>query len=92
MYSDLFTGVWGNYLRPSIAAAGMDPDALERSDPSKMNFAEDREKPKSWKEIWGSGQGISAVKETVPVADLVDRLEREFIAAQTRLTAQLQAV
>jgi len=92
VYSDLFTGVWGNYLKPSIAAAGMDPDALERSDPSKMNFAEDREKPKSWKEIWGSGQGISAVKETVPVADLVDRLEREFIAAQTRLTAQLQAV
>ena len=92
VYSDLFTGVWGNYLKPSIAAAGMDPDALERSDPSKMNFAEDREKPKSWKEIWGSGQGISADKETVPVADLVDRLEREFIAAQTRLTAQLQAV
>lgn len=92
VYSDLFTGVWGNYLKPSIAAAGMDPDALERSDPSKMNFAEDREKPKSWKEIWGSGQGIGAVKETVPVADLVDRLEREFIAAQTRLTAQLQAV
>lgn len=92
VYSDLFTGVWGNYLKPSIAAAGMDPDALERSDPSKMNFAEDREKPKSWKEIWGSGQGISAVKETVPVADLVDRLEREFVAAQARLTAQLQAV
>ena len=91
VYSDLFTGVWGNYLKPSIAAAGMDPDKLERSDPSNMSFAEDREKPKSWKEIWGSGQGIGAVKETVPVADLVARLEREFIAAQDRLNTQLKA-
>ena len=89
VYSNLFTGVWGNYLKPSIAAAGMDPDALERSDPSKMNFAEDREKPKSWKEIWGSGQGIGAVHDVVPVADLVARLEREFNAAQQRLSAQL---
>ncbi|GAA6189802.1 nitronate monooxygenase family protein [Litorivita sp. NS0012-18] len=85
VYSDLFTGVWGNYLKPSIAAAGMDPDHLERSDPSKMSFAENREKPKSWKEIWGSGQGIGAVHGVVPTADLVDRLEREFKAAQARL-------
>jgi nitronate monooxygenase len=89
VYSDLFTGVWGNYLKPSIAAAGMDPDALERSDPSKMSFAEDREKPKSWKEIWGAGQGIGAVKSTVSTAQLVDRLEAEFIAAQARLTVAL---
>ena len=85
VYTNLFTGVHGNYLKPSIAAAGMDPDNLEHSDPTKMNFAEDRQKPKSWKEIWGSGQGIGAVKEIVPTADLVARLEREFHAARTRL-------
>lgn len=89
VYSNLFTGVWGNYLKPSIAAAGMDPDNLERSDPSKMNFAEDREKPKSWKEIWGSGQGIGAVDAVVPTADLVARLKREFDAARLRLTSQM---
>ena len=89
VYSDLFTGVWGNYLKPSIVAAGMDPDNLERSDPSKMNFAEDRQKPKSWKEIWGAGQGIGAVREVGPVAAVVDRLEAEFRAAQLRLDAQL---
>ncbi|MCA0922676.1 NAD(P)H-dependent flavin oxidoreductase [Pseudooceanicola nanhaiensis] len=89
VYSNLFTGVWGNYLKPSIAAAGMDPDALERSDPSAMNFGENREKPKSWKEIWGSGQGIGAVRDVVPVADLVARMEREFLAAQDRLVGQL---
>ena len=88
VYSDLFTGVWGNYLKPSIAAAGLDPDALERSDPSRMSFAEDREKPKSWKEIWGSGQGIGAVHDVVPTAALVDRLKQEFDAARARLTRQ----
>lgn len=89
VYSDLFTGVWGNYLKPSIAAAGMDPDQLERSDPSNMNFGSGREKPKSWKEIWGSGQGIGAVDEILPAGKLVDRLEAEFIAAQTRLANTL---
>ncbi|WP_370286430.1 NAD(P)H-dependent flavin oxidoreductase [Pseudooceanicola nanhaiensis] len=88
VYSNLFTGVWGNYLKPSISAAGMDPENLERSDPSKMNFAENREKPKSWKEIWGSGQGIGAVSDVVPVATLVDRLEAEFLAARARLDTQ----
>ncbi|WP_375688311.1 NAD(P)H-dependent flavin oxidoreductase [Pseudooceanicola sp. LIPI14-2-Ac024] len=88
VYSNLFTGVWGNYLKPSIAAAGMDPDNLERSDPSKMNFAENREKPKSWKEIWGAGQGIGAVQDVVPVAELVDRIEAEFLAARARLDTQ----
>ncbi|MCA0869267.1 nitronate monooxygenase family protein [Seohaeicola saemankumensis] len=89
VYSDLFTGVWGNYLKPSIAAAGLDPDALERSDPSRMSFAEDREKPKSWKEIWGSGQGIGAVHDVVSTAALVERLKGEFDAARARLTRQL---
>ena len=88
VYSNLFTGVWGNYLKPSIAAAGMDPDNLEQSDPTKMNFAEDREKPKSWKDIWGSGQGIGAVEDVVPTAELVARLKREFDAARERLTEQ----
>jgi nitronate monooxygenase len=85
VYSNLFTGVWGNYLKPSIAAAGMDPDNLERSDPSKMSFAENREKPKSWKEIWGAGQGIGAVKDVLPAAELIARIEAEFLAAKRRL-------
>ncbi|MCF3594968.1 nitronate monooxygenase family protein [Rhodobacteraceae bacterium LMO-12] len=85
VYSNLFTGVHGNYLKPSIARAGMDPDNLETSDPTKMNFGGDREKPKSWKEIWGSGQGIGAVKEVVPAATLVDRLATEYAAARERL-------
>jgi nitronate monooxygenase len=89
VYSNLFTGVWGNYLKPSIAAAGMNPDALEQSDPSKMNFAEDREKPKSWKEIWGSGQGIGAVSDVVPTSEMVARLKREFDAARQRLDKTL---
>ena len=88
VYSDLFTGVWGNYLKPSIQAQGMDPDNLERSDPSNMNFGTDREKPKSWKHIWGAGQGIGAVKDVVPAAELVDRLAREYAAARKRLFEQ----
>ncbi|WP_163846390.1 NAD(P)H-dependent flavin oxidoreductase [Pseudooceanicola aestuarii] len=89
VYSDLFTGVWGNYLKPSVAAAGMDPDNLERSDPSNMDFGPGRSKPKSWKEIWGAGQGIGAVEEILPTAQLVARFEREYIAAQQRLAATL---
>ena len=90
LYSNAFTGVWGNYLRPSIVAAGLDPDNLGPSDPSKMTFAEDRDKirPKSWSEIWGSGQGIGAIKSVTTTAELVDRLAAEFAAAQTRLLGQ----
>ena len=87
VYSDLFTGVWGNYLKPSIAAAGLDPEKLERSDPSNMDFGSGSSKPKSWKEIWGSGQGIGAVTDVVPTADLVARLGREYEAAKSRLAA-----
>lgn len=83
VYSNLFTGVHGNYLRGSIQNAGMDPDDLEQSDPSKMNFG--TEKPKSWKEIWGSGQGIGAVKSVTPAAELVARLAHEYEAAKTRM-------
>ena len=92
VYSNLFTGVWGNYLKPSIAKAGMDPDNLERSDPTTMNFAENREKPKSWKEIWGSGQGIGAVKSVVSVEERVAQMAAEFDAAKARLARQLEAI
>ncbi len=85
VYSNLFTGVHGNYLKPSIVAAGMDPDNLPVSDPSKMNFGTDaggeRNKPKAWKEIWGSGQGIGSVDKVLPVAELVARLKAEYGAA-----------
>ncbi|TXJ26741.1 MAG: nitronate monooxygenase [Afipia sp.] len=85
VYSNLFTGVHGNYLKPSIVAAGMDPDNLPVSDPSKMNFGTDangeRNKPKAWKEIWGSGQGIGSVDKVVPVAELVARFKSEYEAA-----------
>lgn len=90
VYSNLFTGVWGNYLKPSIAAAGMDPDALERSDPSAMNFASaGGSKAKKWKDIWGSGQGIGVVKDIRPAAAVVDQLAAEYDAAQQRLAGTL---
>ncbi|MCX8227580.1 MAG: nitronate monooxygenase family protein [Sulfitobacter sp.] len=88
VYSDLFTGVWGNYLKPSIEAQGMDPNNLERSDPSNMDFGADRQKPKSWKEIWGAGQGIGAVKSVLPAADVVERFATEYAAARKRLCEQ----
>ncbi|HEX7792494.1 MAG TPA: nitronate monooxygenase family protein [Afipia sp.] len=85
VYSNLFTGVHGNYLKPSIVAAGMDPENLPLSDPSKMNFGTDasgeRNKPKAWKEIWGSGQGIGSVDKVQPVSELVARLKKEYDAA-----------
>jgi nitronate monooxygenase len=83
VYSNLFTGVHGNYLRGSVVAAGLDPDALPESDPSAMNFGGGA--AKAWKDIWGSGQGIGAVKEVVPAAQLVARLKREYAAARSRL-------
>lgn len=83
VYSNLFTGVHGNYLRGSIVNAGMDPDKLPESDPSAMNFGGDSKK--AWKDIWGSGQGIGAVREIVPARALVERLAREYRAARERL-------
>ncbi|MFK7753121.1 MAG: NAD(P)H-dependent flavin oxidoreductase [Sedimentitalea sp.] len=85
VYSSLFTGVWGNYLRGSVEAAGMDPDNLPTADASSMNFSQGSSKPKAWKTIWGSGQGIGAVKSVGPVADLVDRIDAEYRAAGARL-------
>jgi nitronate monooxygenase len=85
VYSNLFTGVHGNYLKPSVRAAGMDPDNLPNGDVSTMNFHEGS--TKAWKDIWGSGQGIGAVKEVVPAAALVARLTREYAAAKAKLAA-----
>jgi nitronate monooxygenase len=87
VYSNLFTGVHGNYLRPSIVRAGMDPDNLAVSDPSAMNFGSGgNTEAKAWKDIWGCGQGIGAVKEVLPAAKLVSRLVAEYNAAKARLT------
>ncbi|WP_348682398.1 NAD(P)H-dependent flavin oxidoreductase [Acidovorax soli] len=83
VYSNLFTGVHGNYLAPSIRAAGMDPDNLPESDPSKMNFGGDAKK--AWKDIWGCGQGIGAINAVTSTAELVAKLRGEYEAARARL-------
>jgi nitronate monooxygenase len=84
--SNLFTGVYGNYLRPSIVRAGMDPDNLPLGDITTMNFENATgSKAKAWRDIWGSGQGIGAVKSVLSAADLVARLKREYDAAKARL-------
>jgi len=83
VYSNLFTGVHGNYLKPSVRSAGLDPENLPESDPTKMNFGGDAKK--AWKDIWGCGQGISAVKAVVPTHTLVERLAQEYEAARARL-------
>jgi nitronate monooxygenase len=85
VYSNLFTGVHGNYLKPSIVNAGMDPDNLPESDPSKMNFGGGDGAKKAWKDIWGCGQGIGAVKAVVPAGEMVARLKREYAAALARV-------
>ena len=87
VYSNLFTGVHGNYLAPSIRAAGLDPDNLPASDPSKMDFGGGAA-AKAWKDIWGSGQGIGAVKAVEPAAALIGRLRGEYEAARARLLAR----
>ena len=82
VYSNLFTGVHGNYLKGSIRNAGLDPDALPDSDPSAMNFGGSR---KAWKDIWGCGQGIGAVDRVLPARELIARLQAEYDAARLRL-------
>jgi nitronate monooxygenase len=84
VYTNLFTGVHGNYLKPSIRAAGLDPDHLPESDPSKMNFGGEVA-AKAWKDIWGCGQGIGAIDAVVPTAALVARLQREYAEVRQRL-------
>ncbi|MEE3059771.1 MAG: nitronate monooxygenase, partial [Pseudomonadota bacterium] len=82
VYSSLFTGVMGNYLKPSIAAAGLDPNNLPEADKSKMNFGSGGNmKTKAWKDIWGSGQGIGGIQDVEPVEAVVSRLETEYRAA-----------
>jgi nitronate monooxygenase len=89
VYSDLFTGVSGNYLRQSIEKAGMDPDNLPQGDISTMDFGSGgNSEAKAWKDIWGSGQGIGAVKAVKTVAEFVDQLEAEYRAAKASLDAR----
>jgi nitronate monooxygenase len=83
VYSNLFTGVHGNYLAPSIRAAGLDPENLPESDPSKMNFGGDAKK--AWKDIWGCGQGIGAIQSVQSTADLVAQFKAQYQAARKRL-------
>jgi nitronate monooxygenase len=86
VYSNLFTGVHGNYLRQSIVNAGLDPNALPESDASKMNFGSGGgSKAKAWRDIWGAGQGVGAIKRVVPAAELVARFTDEYQAARHRL-------
>lgn len=91
VYSNLFTGVHGNYLKPSIIAAGLDPNDLPESDPSKMDFGSGgNSEKKAWKDIWGCGQGIGAIEAIEPAADVVARLSREYKAAKARLAEVTQ--
>ena len=86
VYSSLFSGVHGNYLKPSIAKAGLDPDDLPSGDKSKMNFGSGgNTKLKAWKDIWGSGQGIGSIKDVPTVATLVDNLEMEYEVAYNEM-------
>lgn len=83
VYTNLFTGVHGNYLKKSIVNAGLDPDALPESDKSKMSFGSDG--AKAWRDIWGAGQGVGLMDDVPTVAEMVDRLKREYDAARARL-------
>jgi nitronate monooxygenase len=83
IYTNLFTGVHGNYIRESIVNAGLDPDALPESDKTKMNFAND--KAKAWKDIWGAGQGVGLMDDVPSVSELVKRLSKEYDDAKARL-------
>ncbi|WBU52793.1 nitronate monooxygenase family protein [Paracoccus sp. SCSIO 75233] len=87
VYSSLFTGVHGNYLKPSIRNAGMDPDNLEQADASSMNFGEGRSKPKAWSAIWGAGQGIGAIDRVRPAAEYIDLLAQQYAEAKQAITA-----
>ena len=88
VYSSLFTGVHGNYLRPSIEAAGLDPNALPESDPSQMDFGSGGDSDaKAWKNIWGCGQGIGAVKKLGSTADYVAKLTTEYVDAKARINS-----
>jgi nitronate monooxygenase len=85
VYTNLFTGVHGNYLKKSIVNAGLDPDALPESDKSKMSFGDGSSKAKAWRDIWGAGQGVGLMDDVPTVAEMVARLAREYDAARARL-------
>ena len=85
VYSNLFTGVHGNYLAPSIRAAGLDPNALPESDPSKMSFSSEKAKP--WKDIWGSGQGIGVIDKVSSASEYINKLHEEYVSARDSLFA-----
>jgi nitronate monooxygenase len=85
IYTDLFTGVHGNYLRASIVGAGLDPENLASSDLSMMKFGSEASKPKAWRDIWGSGQGIGVIDKVRPAAGYVDLLAEQYAAARARL-------
>jgi len=87
VYTDLFSGVHGNYLKHSVIAAGFDPLNLPKSDPKKMNFgAGSGAEKKVWRDIWSAGQGVGQIDQVVPVADVVAQLAREYTAARQRLS------
>src|SRR6202012_6088934 len=89
VYTNLFTGVHGNYLRPSIVAAGLDPDNLPQADPSQMNFGSGgNQEAKAWRDIWGCGQGIGAVKHVPTAGELVARLAAEYEAGKAELAGK----
>ncbi|MGV2979523.1 NAD(P)H-dependent flavin oxidoreductase [Camelimonas sp. ID_303_24] len=88
VYSNLFTGVHGNYLRKSIERAGLDPDNLPTSDPSKMNFGDDGKQVKPWRDIWGSGQGVGSIKDVLGAGELIARFRSEYAAALADLNAR----
>lgn len=88
VYTNLFTGVHGNYLKPSIEQAGLDPDNLPESDPSKMNFGSGSDSDaKAWKDIWGCGQGIGAIDEILSAKDFIEKLAQEYDRAKKRITS-----
>lgn len=85
VYTNFFTGVHGNYLKASIANQGLDPDQLPQSDATKMDFSSGASKPKAWKDIWGSGQGIGAIDDVVSAQDYIAKLSEQYVAARKRL-------
>ncbi|WP_425046460.1 NAD(P)H-dependent flavin oxidoreductase [Primorskyibacter sp. S87] len=91
VYSSLFTGVWGNYLKKSVTRVGLDPENLPTADATSMNFSSGSSKPKAWKEIWGSGQGIGDVHEICSAGELVDRIDREYKAAGAHLASEFKS-
>jgi nitronate monooxygenase len=91
LYTDHFSGVHGNYLKPSIVAAGLDPAALVRDDAKAMNFGSSRERPKTWSQIWGAGQGIGAVREILPAGEFISRLQEGYRKRLAEMSALAQA-